>query len=289
MTKQGGLGRGLSSLIPVAAPVTGLRDIPISSIEPNRYQPRREFEEDSLASLAASIREVGVLQPILVRPAAEGFELIAGERRWRAARRAGLAMIPAIVQESDDVASLQTAIVENLHRQDLNVFEEAAAFQQLIEEFHLTHEEVGTRVGKSRAVVSNTLRMLQLPARVQRLVIEGAVSPGHARALLGSSDRTFQMEFADRIVREGLTVRETEEAVRRRTETPSDEPARARGSVVPPKRPAVVVELENLLSDTLMTAVTIEVLKSEGGKVVIAFGDLNDLHRIATAILDPAR
>lgn len=289
MTKQGGLGRGLSSLIPAAVPATGLRDIPVSSVEPNRYQPRKEFDEDSLASLAASIREVGVLQPILVRPAAEGFELIAGERRWRAARRAGLAMIPAIVQESDDVVSLQTAIVENLHRQDLNVFEEAAAFQQLVEEFHLTHEEVGTRVGKSRAVVSNTLRMLQLPARVQRLVIEGAVSAGHARALLGSSDRTFQLEFADRIVRDGLTVRETEEAVRRKAEGSSVDPVAKHGPVTPQARPAVVVELENLLSDTLMTEVTIEVRKSQDGKVVIAFGDVNDLHRIATAILDPSR
>ena len=185
MARRSGLGKGLSALIPtevVGDRSTALREVPIGSIKPNPRQPRVNFDEDTMSSLAASIKELGVLQPVLVRQiggeAADDFELIAGERRWRAARRAGLQTIPVLVQTSDETRSLEQALVENLHRQDLNVLEEAAAYQQLIEEFGYTHDQVATRVGKSRTAVTNTLRLLQLPAGVQRLLAEGQITPG---------------------------------------------------------------------------------------------------------------
>ena len=163
-----------------------MREVPIASIKPNPLQPRTRFDEEAMSSLAASIREVGVLQPVLVRETGDGeYELIAGERRWRAARRAGLQTIPVLVQSVSDVHSLEQALVENLHREDLNALEEAAAYQQLVDEFGYTHEQVAARVGKSRTAVTNTLRLLQLPAGVQRSLADGAISAGHARALLG--------------------------------------------------------------------------------------------------------
>src|SRR5437870_12922328 len=175
----------------------GLQELPVASIEPNRRQPREHFDEETLAALAASIREVGILQPVLVRSVGDGsYELIAGERRWRAARRVGLQTIPALVRVADDASALEHALVENLHRDDLNALEEAGAYQQLIEDFGLTHEEVATRVGKSRVSVTNALRLFQLPPGIQRLVAEGALSAGHARALLGPPDRAYQEALA---------------------------------------------------------------------------------------------
>ena len=220
MARRSGLGKGLSALIPGEA--TGesdslLRVVPISHIRPNAYQPRSHFDEESMGSLAASIREVGLLQPVLVRELEgeeDSYELIAGERRWRAARRAGLQTIPVLVQVADDVASLEQALVENLHRVDLNALEEAAAYQQLIDEFGLTHEQVATRMGKGRATVTNTLRLLQLPAGAQRALAERTISAGHARALLGTPDRALQEKMVDQIVEQGLTVRAVEELVR---------------------------------------------------------------------------
>src|ERR1700691_4838548 len=220
MARRSGLGKGLSALIPGEA--TGesdslLRVVPISHIRPNAYQPRSHFDEESMSSLAASIREVGLLQPVLVRQLEDeedSYELIAGERRWRAARRAGLQTIPVLVQVADDVASLEQALVENLHRVDLNALEEAAAYQQLIDEFGLTHEQVATRMGKGRATVTNTLRLLQLPAGAQRALAERTISAGHARALLGTPDRALQERLVERIVEEGLTVRAVEDGVR---------------------------------------------------------------------------
>ena len=220
MARRSGLGKGLSALIPSEA--TGesdslLRVVPISHIRPNAFQPRSHFDEESMASLAASIREVGLLQPVLVRQLEDeedSYELIAGERRWRAARRAGLQTIPVLVQVADDVASLEQALVENLHREDLNALEEAAAYQQLIDEFGLTHEQVATRMGKGRATVTNTLRLLQLPAGAQRALAERTISAGHARALLGTPDRALQEKLVERIVEEGLTVRAVEDLVR---------------------------------------------------------------------------
>jgi ParB family chromosome partitioning protein len=219
VSRRSGLGRGLGALIPnelVRETSAAFRDLPISAIEPNRYQPREHFDEEALLALSDSIRELGVLQPVLVRPLDdERFELIAGERRWRAARRAGLTAIPALVRDVSDTGSLEQALVENLHRTDLNPLEEAAAYQQLLEDFELTQEQVATRVGKSRPAVANTLRLLQLPASIQRLVAEQRLTAGHARALLGTPDRAFQEAFAQRIVREGLTVRQAEDEVRR--------------------------------------------------------------------------
>src|SRR5271169_1249723 len=220
MARRSGLGKGLSALIPSEA--TGetdsaLRVVPISHIKPNAFQPRSHFDEESMSSLAASIREVGLLQPVLVRELTDeedSYELIAGERRWRAARRAGLQTIPVLVQVADDVASLEQALVENLHRVDLNALEEAAAYQQLIDEFGLTHEQVATRMGKGRATVTNTLRLLQLPAGAQRAVAERTISAGHARALLGTPDRALQEKLVVRIIEEGLTVRALEDLVR---------------------------------------------------------------------------
>src|SRR6202050_1752172 len=221
MARRSGLGKGLSALIPSEA--TGesdslLRVVPISHIRPNAFQPRSHFDEESMSSLATSIKEVGLLQPVLVRellPEEAGtYELIAGERRGRAARRAGLQTIPVLVQVADDVASLEQALVENLHRVALNALEEAAAYQQLIDEFGLTHEQVATRMGKGRATVTNTLRLLQLPAGAQRALAERTISAGHARALLGTPDRALQDKLVEQITSEGLTVRAVEEIVR---------------------------------------------------------------------------
>ena len=286
MARRGGLGKGLGALIPPGGEdgvdVGGLEELPISSIEPNRYQPREHFDEEALGSLADSIREVGVLQPILVRPADDGcYELIAGERRWRAARRVGLQTIPALVRVTDDSTALEHALVENLHRDNLNPLEEAAAYQQLIEDFHLTHDEVASRVGRSRASISNTLRLLQLPPSIQRSVQEKKLSMGHARALLGSPDRSFQEELAKRIVAEDLSVRATEDAVREHQGEPS--PTADAGQAAPVARrrlrPPGLLELEEMLGDHLETRVKIT-MGSSRGKVVVEFSTLEDLERI---------
>ena len=294
MARRSGLGRGLGALIPtevVSDRSSSLADIPVTSVEPNPTQPRAHFDEELLGSLSASVRELGVLQPILVRPLGEGrYQLIAGERRWRAARRAGLQTIPALIKEVTDRLSLEQALVENLHRQDLNPLEEAAAYQQLIEDFGLTHDEVASRVGKSRAAVSNTLRLFQLPPAIQRLVIDGSLSAGHARALLGTPDRAFQEALARRAVGESLSVRAVEEAVRTRNElgaavgsgtgTATEAPVDL-SAIAPhrPERPAAVHELEGLLSEHLDTRVRIE-MTARNGKVVVEFADLDDLERI---------
>lgn len=291
MTRRSGLGRGLGSLIPGealdGAPGSdALRELPIDAIEPNRFQPREHFDEERLNDLAASIRELGVLQPILVRAVDQGerYELIAGERRWRAARRAGLASIPAIVREVEDLSSLEQALVENLHRQDLNALEEAAAYQQLMEDFGLTQEQVAQRVGRSRSGVANILRLLHLPPTVQRLLGEDRLSAGHARALVAVRDRVAQERLAARIVAEGLTVRQTEDLVRALTEDPVPPtiPAGPRARL-PKDRDAGVVELEELLSAQLDTRVTVE-LGQRRGRVVIEFADLDDLERIYRAM-----
>ena len=283
MGRRSGLGKGLGALIPTTATVeedAQLHELPISQIEPNRYQPREYFDEEQLVSLAASIRAVGVLQPVLVRPAGpERYELIAGERRWRAARRAGLQTIPALVRQTEDVRSLEHALVENLHRADLNPLEEAAAYQQLIEEFDHTQEEVATRVGKSRSAVANTLRLLHLPATIQRLVQDGQLSAGHARALLGTPDRQFQEALAQRAVSERLTVRDVEEAVRRH-QVETDEAETPAAAVAPaPVRPAAVLELEEMLADLLDTRVQVSV-GAKRGRLVVEFATLEDLERI---------
>lgn len=289
-----GLGKGLGALIPgdlspdrsdgVAG---GVREVPITQIEPNQFQPRSHFDEEALAGLTASIRELGVLQPILVRRiATDRYELVAGERRWRAAKRAGLQLMPVIVREVTDALSLQQALVENLHRDDLNPLEEAAAYQQLVEDFGLTQEEVAQRVGKSRSAVANLLRLFQLPPQVQKLVAEGRLSAGHAKVLLSTPDRVFQEALALRIAAEGLTVRDTEELVRQRNEAaeePSEDPHDGQGARTPKLRAPGLLELENLLSDQLDTRVRVD-MGPKRGKVVIEFADLEDLERIYRAM-----
>jgi ParB family chromosome partitioning protein len=291
VARRSGLGRGLGALIPpeaagAAPPSSALRDVPVASVRPNPHQPRKHFDEEQLGSLAASVRELGVLQPILVREVGEGeYELIAGERRWRAAKRAGLPMIPVIVRSADDLSSLEQAVVENLHRQDLNPLEEAAAYQQLLEDFEMTHEQLASRVGKSRAAVTNILRLFQLPPSIQRLVADGSLSAGHARALLGTPDRSFQEALAKRTVAEGLPVRAVEEAVRARGEGAAD--GEEEGTKRAPRlRQAGMHELEQLLSEHLATRVKVQESRN-GGKVVISFADLDDLERIYRAMTDP--
>ena len=301
MARQSGLGRGLGALIPSDVTTSGTRpqgpsleDIPVEAVRPNPNQPRVHFDEESLTELAASITEIGVLQPVLVRRAEDGrYELIAGERRWRAARRAGLTVIPAVVRQADDAASVEQALIENLHRQDLTPLEEAAAYQQLIEDFHLTHEQVATRVGKSRSSVTNMLRLMSLPAGVQHLLADGRLSAGHAKALLGTPDRARQEQLAQRTVAEGWSVRALEEAVRGGEVDPApaveeSAPAPAvsgdRGSapsrpVAPALRAPGLLELENLLADHLSTRVAVT-MGAKHGKITIDFADLVDLERI---------
>lgn len=287
MARPSGLGRGLGALIPgdltTGTASSGFSEIPTASVSPNRFQPRSHFDEQALDSLTASIRAVGLLQPILVRPKPDGtYELIAGERRWRAAKRAGLQTIPALIRETDDNNSLEHALVENLQRDDLNPLEEAAAFQQLIEDFQLTHDQVAQRIGRSRTAITNTLRLLHLPASIQKLLQRKELSMGHARALLGTPDRALQEALAARVAKEGLSVREVEQLVRDAGE--GDHVAKPRPTSSNP-RPAGLLELEELLADFLETKVAVT-LKNKKGRIAIDFADLEDLERVYRKIAD---
>ncbi len=285
MARRSGLGRGLGALIPAGTAEwvdSAFQDLPTSAIFPNARQPRSAFDEEAMAALTASVRELGVLQPVLVREAGEGtYELIAGERRWRAAKRAGLPLIPAIIRTVDDTSSLEQALVENLQREDLNPLDEAAAYQQLLEDFHLTHDELASRMGKSRAAISNTLRLFQLPPSVQRLVAEAKLTAGHARALLTCPDRAYQEALAKRAVAEGLSVRAVEEEARRQNQ----KAATAGAPAGTPKRlrPPGLLELEERLSDHLDTRVKVEI-NANRGKVIVEFANLEDLERIYRAM-----
>jgi ParB family transcriptional regulator, chromosome partitioning protein len=307
VARKGGLGRGLTALIPaadsdVSAGDSGYREIPIGSVMPNPLQPRRLFDEETLEGLIDSVKEIGVLQPILVRVADDGYVLIAGERRWRAAKRAGLPTIPAVVRTVDDEGSLEQALVENLHRQDLNALEEAAAYQQLIEDFGLTQEQVAKRVGKSRSAIANHLRLFQLSPAVQKLVGEGLLSAGHAKALLGHPDRSYQEALARRAVTEALSVRDLEAMVKERldleaelagegepaAETSDDGPVSGSDEDAedqPKLRPPGLLELEELLASRLDTRVSIA-MSAKRGKVTIDFANLEDLERIYRLIIE---
>src|SRR3954447_20209877 len=311
--KRSGLGRGLASLIPTgpadgesgsmgpkmgdaaadaifggspveAAPDVGAvyREIDPSAIEPNPRQPRQVFDEESLAELVHSIREFGLMQPIVVRamPATDGrsrYQLVMGERRWRAAQQADLATIPAIVRETADDSMLRDALLENIHRAQLNPLEEAAAYQQLLDEFGVTHDELASRIGRSRPLITNMIRLLRLPIAVQRRVAAGVLSAGHARALLALEGTPEQQEeLAARIVAEGLSVRATEEAVtlanREDTSTPS----------APRRKPIHMPGLQDVaerLSTAFDTRVTVSLGKRKG-KIVVEFGSVDDLQRI---------
>lgn len=280
-TRQGGLGKGLGSLIPTDTGTTQgpLRDIPVGDITPNTFQPRRNFDEEELVALSASIRELGVLQPVLVRATGDDkYELIAGERRWRAATRAGLDRIPAVVRDVDDETSLAHAIVENVQRAELNAIEEAAAFQQLIDEFSLTQDDVATRVGRSRPAIANALRLLALPDEVQRYIMEGRLSAGHGRVLVSLTE-VQRADLVQRALDEQLSVRALEALARgfdEPTDTQSDETS---ASAVGATKPPALLELEELLGDRFSTKVGIS-LGAKRGKMTIDFADIDDLERI---------
>jgi len=313
---RGGLGRGLGALIPtgpalaagaVAAPPVGLAEasagltadttrlapprepdlapvpgarfaeIPLDAIRPNPKQPRQIFDDEALEELKISIQEVGFLQPIVVRQLAEDqFELVMGERRWRAAKAIGRSTIPAIVRDTRDDAMLRDALLENIHRANLNPLEEAAAYQQLLEEFGATHEELARRIGRSRPQISNTIRLLNLPAEVQKKVAAGVLSAGHARALLALDDPTAQEELARRIVAEGLSVRATEEVVKLAESAPKKaSPAKRRAKVHAPG----LADLAERLSDRFETRVKVDIGRNKG-KITIEFATVDDLERI---------
>ncbi len=302
--RRGGLGRGLGALIPSGppaevgpggdgseartgppAPVVGAHfaEIPVDAITPNPRQPRQVFDEEAMAELVHSIREIGLLQPVVVREVGRGrYELVMGERRWRAAREAGLTALPAIVRDTDDDAMLRDALLENLHRQQLNPLEEAAAYDQLLQDFGTTHEELAGRIGRSRSQVTNTLRLLRLPAGVQRRVAAGVLSAGHARALLALDDAEAQERLAHRIVAEGLSVRAVEEIVA--VGDPATQPSRPRT-----RRPVAprLEELAARLADHFETRVRVD-LGRRRGRIVVEFASLDDLERIVTAMAPEA-
>ncbi|MDO3647448.1 ParB/RepB/Spo0J family partition protein [Nocardia mangyaensis] len=265
------------------------REVPADQIEPNPKQPRQVFEEEALAELVHSIREFGLMQPIVVRrvePGVDKFQLVMGERRWRACQEAGLATIPAIIRDTDDSSMLRDALLENIHRVQLNPLEEAAAYQQLLEEFDVTHEELASRIGRSRPVVTNMIRLLKLPIPVQRRVAAGVLSAGHARALLGlDAGADAQEVLAARIVAEGLSVRATEEAVTLANRNPSE--------VAPPapKRKPIhmpgLQEVAERLSGSYDTRVTVSLGKRKG-KIVVEFGSVEDLERIVALMEQPS-
>ncbi len=265
------------------------REVPVSAITPNPKQPRQVFDEDALAELEHSIREFGLMQPIVVRELDDGdsFELIMGERRWRASQRAGLEHIPAIVRQTQNDALLRDALLENIHRVQLNPLEEASAYQQLLDEFGVTHDELADRLGRSRPVITNTIRLLRLPLTVQRRVAAGVLSAGHARALLKLEEPEEQEEIASRIVAEGLSVRATEEAA---TLKKNDaQPAKQKQEQTP-RKPIQAPGLQGFaekLSDWLDTKVKVDLGKRKG-RIVVEFGSVDDLQRIAELMLPDA-
>ena len=311
-TRRGGLGRGLGALIPtaparadltvlhdpahtaiantagaqdasdqrmVAVPGARYAEIALRDIRPNPKQPRQVFDEAALDELAHSLREVGFLQPVVVRPAAQGYELVMGERRWRAAEQAGFVTIPAIVRETNDDVLLRDALLENLHREQLNPLEEGAAYAQLLDEFGVTHDELARRIGRSRSQVSNTIRLLNLPPSVQRKVAAGVLSAGHARALLSLDDAGAQEALAQRIIAEGLSVRAVEELVA----VGDDSAARRRGPRTAHRRAPRLDELAAGLSDHFETRVRVDLGKTRG-KITIEFASVDDLDRIVSAM-----
>ncbi|HEY3925106.1 MAG TPA: ParB/RepB/Spo0J family partition protein [Acidothermaceae bacterium] len=318
-TRRGGLGRGLGALIPttptidrprpaggepepdpahtaiantqprvirlsdeetlLAVPGARFAELSVDDIAPNPKQPRQVFDEAALAELAHSLREVGFLQPVVVRPAGAGYELVMGERRLRAAQQAGFTTIPAIIRDTNDDALLRDALLENLHREQLNPLEEGAAYAQLLDEFGATHEELAKRIGRSRSQVSNTIRLLNLPPSVQRKVAAGVLSAGHARALLGLDDAVAQERLAQRIVAEGLSVRAVEEIVA----VGDGESGRRRAPRAGRQRAAGLDELAAGLSDHFETRVRVDLGRSRG-KITIEFASVDDLERIVAAM-----
>jgi ParB family transcriptional regulator, chromosome partitioning protein len=266
------------SLVPV--PGASFAALPVTAIRPNPQQPRTVFDEDALAELVGSIQEVGVLQPVVVRPVADGYELIMGERRWRATQEAGLDTIPAIIRETEEGDLLRDALLENLHRAQLNPLEEAAAYQQLLDDFGCTHEELAARIHRSRPQISNTLRLLRLPPLVQRRVAAGVLSAGHARALLGLNDGAAIERLAQRIVAEGLSVRAVEEIVALGAEDGTTRRKRAPRAGI---RNEALDDLAGRLSDRFETRVKVDLGKNRG-KLTVEFASVQDLNRILASL-----
>jgi ParB family transcriptional regulator, chromosome partitioning protein len=297
VAKRRGLGKGLDVLIGSAATMEGqrLEEIPVKDIRPNPRQPRKKFDQESIEQMARSIETFGVVQPVIVRTVGTDFELVAGERRWRAAREAGLEKIPAIVRQSTETDSLEMALIENLHRSDLNGIEEANAYQQLLDDFAITHEELSRRVGKSRTTITNTLRLLQLSPGIQKEVVEGRITTGHARTLLALQDQPgLQQELCQRIINEGLSVRQTEELAglggQRDEEDPVDEqtaegkPRLAHEDKM--QLPEEVVSIFSRLGEVLDARVKGSIGKRKG-KLIIEFRGVDDLRRIFENITGP--
>tara|TARA_A100001037_G_scaffold237954_1_gene217234 strand:+ start:4739 stop:5653 length:915 start_codon:yes stop_codon:yes gene_type:complete len=299
MSKKTGLGRGLSALIPDSTttpqqtnPIGNLeiedtfsestdlvlRELPLADIERNPYQPRTVFDDEKLVELTSSIKEVGVLQPVLVREKSTGYELIAGERRWLAARRAGLSSVPALVRKIEDLESFEQAIIENLHREDLNSIDEAVAFHRLMDEFGMTQQQVAERVGRSRPVVANTLRLLQLSSGVQRMIMDGELTAGHARCLAGLTDRKIQEKLASRVVSEALSVRQLEFIV---SELQDESKHNNVEKIIlnQSDKAAAHLEVEMVLSEKFDTKVSV-ISRGKRGRIAIEFADPEDLKRI---------
>ena len=298
MSKKTGLGKGLSALIPdsvsnqepdlvdknkseqdvLMTPGSELRQVPLADIERNPYQPRTVFDDEKLSELTISIQEVGVLQPILLREQNGRYELIAGERRWLAARRAGLSSIPAVVRRIQDIESFEQAIIENLHREDLNPIDEAVAYHRLMDEFNMTQQQVAERVGRSRPAVANALRLLHLSSDIQRLIMDGALSAGHARSLAGVTDIKIQEKLLSRIVSEALSVRQLESIVNDLQDETSytNKQKVIFGTSV---KEAAYLEVEKVLSERFNTKVSV-VSRGKKGRLVIEFADPDDLQRI---------
>jgi ParB family chromosome partitioning protein len=290
MSKRGGLGRGLSALIPGAPEAgdasSGLMEVPVNAVGPNPKQPRTRFDDDTIAALAASIREVGILQPLVVRRAGDGrYELIAGERRLRAAKAAGLASVPIVLRDSEDADLLREALIENIHREDLNPIEQAEAFRALLDELGLKQEELADRVGVSRSHIANTIRLLALPLDVQQLLADDKITAGHARAVLSLGDKDAMSSLAVRIAAEDLSVRQTEDVVRRFVEAPEQAAEKKRVAESITEQPdSNLAEVEEILSEQLATRVSIQ-MGAKRGKVVIDFGSPDDLERIVSEII----
>ncbi|HHW12198.1 MAG TPA: ParB/RepB/Spo0J family partition protein [Firmicutes bacterium] len=290
MNKTRALGKGLGALIPQLEEedLQNTQEIPVESIEPNPYQPRRHFDPESLQELAASIKEHGVLQPLLVRRKGDGYQLIAGERRLRAARQVGLTTVPVVVKELDDRTIMEIALVENLQREDLNPMEEAEAYQRLMAEFNLTQEEVAKAVGKSRSAIANTLRLLNLPEPIQRMVAEGQLTMGHARALLSLEQPEQQLYISEKILQEKLSVRETEELVRQiHLSGVSRETLTGEENKKPKVRQKIDPNLQAIIDDMTRIFGTKVNIKSSGdrGKIEIEYYSPEEFERITEILL----